>query len=70
MAVTQKNTPPPAPAKSPKIGAHTHQCFRMNHQWDCQYTTKCQLEMIPGAQKYLDEMCPGCHMLAFGQYAS
>ena len=66
MAVTTVNPPPPALRSSAVAGSHVHQCYRNNHTFTCQYTTSCQLEMIAGAQKIIDEMCPGCHNLAWG----
>ena len=72
MAIKTVITPPPsfiAPAPT-KTGAHTHQCSKYNHVWDCQYSNKCNLEKLPSAQKVIDEICMGCHMLNYGQYAS
>ncbi len=72
MAVKTVVTPPPqlTSITSVKTGSHTHQCSKYNHVWDCQYSTKCALERISSAQKIIDDMCPACHMLAYGAYAS
>lgn len=72
MSVKTVTTPPPTLSISadPKVGAHTHQCSKYNHVWDCQYSIKCHLEKIASAQKIINEMCPACHMLSYGMYAS
>jgi len=70
MAITTIIPPIPViQSGSAKTGAHKHTCYRNNHQWDCQYSVSCVLEMQVGGQSIIDEMCPGCHMLSHNNYA-
>jgi len=69
MAIkTATKIPSPAPQRIPKTGAHTHQCSRNNHIFDCQYSSRCSLESQASAQVRIDEICPACHAIAFGDY--
>jgi hypothetical protein len=54
---------------TPKTGSHNHTCIQ-GHTFTCAYSSSCSLEILVGAQGFINELCPACHNYRLGKYAS
>jgi hypothetical protein len=61
--------PPPSPQTgAPKTGTHTHQCSKNNHNYTCNFTVACNMEMMPAPQTIIDAHCQFCMALETRNY--